>query len=399
MKETRIPSTSPTPAQPGDPSAEEPGRRFTGRLAAAVVPYRFPIAVWLAVHALLLVVAWWSPHLIGSPNIAGNASWLPRGLLPAPLDAWARPWFRFDARWYVSVVLHGYQYGSPPRANTNFLPLYPALIAVARPLAGGNAWLAAWGVANAAQLGAYIALYAWGTRVLGCGRGTRFLLLFAAVPFGLFLMAPYAEALFVLLACLAFLCLESCRFRWAVGAAALATIARPVGIAVVVGIALQYLQRGERWRAVLSLVAALPIVAFTVYLWVAFGHPEAVVLSHTAGWVPPHGGLAHTLASQFDTQLSPLDRLDAALAVVFILSAIGAWRRLGWGYGGFIAVGVAMPLIHGLAGMERYVAVLFPAMAVWSLWPKRAVQLTLFAVSVFSLLLFTVLFARGFSVF
>src|SRR5205085_2122620 len=99
------------------------------------------------------------------------------------------------------------------------------------------------------------------------------------------------------------------------------------------------------------------------YLWLSFRQPLGFLTYHSAGWVPPHSGIGATIASQFQTHLSPLDRLDAALVVFFVASGIVCWRKLGPAYGAYILAGVGLPLAHGLVSMERYVVVLFPAMA------------------------------------
>ena len=192
---------------------------------------------------------------------------------------------------------------------------------------------------------------------------------------------------------------EENRWGWATVLGGLATVTRPVGIAVVVGLVVFALARGRRQDAARSVFALAPLLAFSAYLWARFGHPFAFLTYHSAGWVPPHGGLIDSIGSQFHTSLTPFDRIDAALVLLFLASGILAWRRLGPGYGAFVLLGVFLPLVHGLVSMERYVVVLFPAFAVWATWGNRVMQMVLLGTSLLMFLIFSMMFAAGYSVF
>jgi hypothetical protein len=141
------------------------------------------------------------------------------------------------------------------------------------------------------------------------------------------------------------------------------------------------------------------MLAFILYLTVAFEQPLAFLTYHSAGWVPPHGGVATTITSQFHTHLSPLDRVDAMLVVLFLASAAVAWRRLGPAYAVYVLVGVLLPLMHGLVSMERYVVVLFPAFALWASWKRKGAQIAMFATSLTLLVTATMMYTSGFSLF
>ena len=62
-------------------------------------------------------------------------------------------------------------------------------------------------------------------------------------------------------------------------------------------------------------------------------------------------------------------------------------------------LGVLLPLVRSLAGMERYVIVLFPVPAVWATWRTPAGQVAIFAVSVLLLTAATCMFAVGYALF
>lgn len=356
-----------------------------------------PLAVFVVSRLLLVILFSYAHRLLPSPHIRANRSLLPHTDPLWALGNWARPWFRFDTGWYVGVAQHGYHWGTAGRANTNFLPLYPALIRALQPLTLGSAWLSSWLVANLACLAAFILLWRWAIERFPAETAMRALLLTVCFPFAFFLSTPYAEPLFLSLALAAFLLAEHDRWPLAILAAALSTITRPVGLAVVLGLIAFALARRRYPQAAISLLALLPLLCFAGYLANEFGQPLGFLAVHSYGWVHPSGGVVHTIAAQFHTKLSPFDRVDAALAGIFLGSAVLVWRRLGPGYAVYVAVGVLLPLAHGLVAIERYVVVLFPATAAWAGIERRALQAGIFMLSVLGLILASLMYAAGYT--
>jgi hypothetical protein len=201
------------------------------------------------------------------------------------------------------------------------------------------------------------------------------------------------------LAVAAFMLAERDRWVLAGCCAGLCTITRPVGIGVVLALVVVAVCRGRLRTAILVWLAVLPLLAFSAYLGAYLGHPLGFLTYHSAGWQPPRDGVWSTISTQFSTTLSPWDRVDAAVTVLFLGSVPLIWRRVGPGYAAYTFVGVVLPLVHGLVSMERYVAVLFPAMVAWSLLRSKVLQLTIMAVSVVALFAATMLFAAGYSIF
>jgi hypothetical protein len=143
----------------------------------------------------------------------------------------------------------------------------------------------------------------------------------------------------------------------------------------------------------------LPFLAFVAYLWATTGHPLAFTVYHTAGWLPPRGGVITTISRQFHTSLSPFDRVDAAVSLLFLVSAAAVWRVYGFAYAAFVALGVFLPLTRSLAGMERYVTVLFPVPAAWATWRTPIGQAAIFALCLLLLTAATCMFAVGYALF
>lgn len=359
--------------------------------------YAVPVIIFAVSRMLLAVLAWAAPHLLGRLRI--NPSFLPRHDPLAALWDWTSPWFRFDARWYVDLAQHGYHWGSISQTNTNFFPFYPLLIRIIRPLTINDPWLAALVVSNASFLAALILLYRWSLVRWERPIALRVLLLTVAFPFSFFYAAPYAEPLFLALAVAAFLLAEQDRWGLAALLAGLSGITRPVGLAVVVAIViLSYHRRGTR-QVLIASAGVIPFLLFVLYLGVTVGHPLGFTVYHTYGWVPPHGGLLSTIASQFHTRLSPFDRVDAALSILFLLSIVPVSRRVGVAYAAYVLLGVLLPLSRSLAGMERYVIVLFPCFGAWATWRSKLIQAFMFGICLLGLVIATTMFADGYSIF
>ncbi|MGZ3664262.1 MAG: mannosyltransferase family protein, partial [Ktedonobacterales bacterium] len=111
-----------------------------------------------------------------------------------------------------------------------FFPLYPLLEHVVALVTGGNTALAGVIIANVASLGAFGLLRVLVERELGRSIARRTLLYMAIFPVSFFLVAAYAESLFLLLSVGAFLALRRERWMAAGLLIALATLTRPVGI-------------------------------------------------------------------------------------------------------------------------------------------------------------------------
>jgi hypothetical protein len=357
----------------------------------------FPLVLFVLDRVLLFGIG--ASHLLPAPRHTVSKIFLPTGDPLNRLGDIARPWFRFDARWYADVTAHGYHWGSTATANTNFLPLFPLLSRIVEPLTWGSPWAATWLTANACEAVALVLLWAWARTRWPTARALPAMLVMVAFPFSFFTAAPYAEPLFLALAAGTFLLLERGRPRAALLCAAASSICRPVGLALVAGLVAHHLWRGERREAAIACLGALPLAAFALYLGLAFGHPLGFTVYHTYGWVSPHGGLLTSIGSQFNTPLKPFDRIDVAAAALFLVSSVFVWRRLGPGYGVFVLLGVALPLVKGLAGMERYVSVLFPAIALWGASLNKGWSMALFAVSLLGLVLFTIMFTSGYAIF
>jgi hypothetical protein len=356
-----------------------------------------PMIIFLLSRLGFALLAHAAPSLL--PSIRTNPSVLPRNDPLASAWSWFSPWFRFDAKWYVDVAAHGYHWGPVSQTNTNFFPLYPLLIKIVQPLTLGSYWIAALLVANLSFLAALLLLWRWAFRKWGSSVALRVVLFVAVFPFSFFFATPYAEPVFLALAVGAFLCAEQDKWALSAALAGLSAVTRPVGLAVIAGLAVWALAQGRPQRVLGMSLAVLPFLLFLAYLGFALGHPTGFAVYHTDGWVAPRGGLMRTIEIQFSTRLTPFDRIDAFVSILFVVSAVFVWRKIGPSYAVYVLLGVALPLSRSLAGMERYVSVLFPVMAVWALPERRTLQMAVFAISLFLLVVATSMFATGYALF
>jgi len=152
----------------------------------------------------------------------------------------------WDASWYARIAAHGY--APLPDESIRFFPLVPILsrgLADVTPLDARGALVV---VANASALVLGLLLYRLVRLETGDGAlARRSVWLVALAPPAYVFVMGYTEATASALAVAMFLALRTRRWGWAALAGALAGLARPVGVLLVVPAAIEA-TRG--WRAV-----------------------------------------------------------------------------------------------------------------------------------------------------
>src|SRR6185503_5390107 len=117
---------------------------------------KYPLILFGVARLVLSTVGYtlWAFDLV-PPPIGPRPYYQIQDLTGFPAEPLLGIWQRYDAVHYVRIALEGYS-----EINlTVFFPLYPVLIRLAMPLAGGNALLAALVLSNAACLLALIAFH------------------------------------------------------------------------------------------------------------------------------------------------------------------------------------------------------------------------------------------------
>ncbi len=393
-----------------------------------------PVPAFAAVAVVLAVVVWVSVAHLGLASI-------PRSTGPRwrayPGQAWLDGWARFDAGWYARIARDGYGFHGPnAQSPTAFFPAYPLSMRAVGWLTG-DVMLAGIAITCASGLGVAMTFRAWCRGQLGERTARYALAALLLYPFSYYLVgAVYGDALFLFMAVLAFLLLERDQ-PWLAGlAGAVATAARPVGAALVLGLAIRALERrgvldawfGDRpeparaaggialapprrpglrllrGRDLGVLLSAAGLVAYCGYLWARFGDPLSFA-DAMEGWKQPASvatwlkfdvfdALAHGSFGPFLLKVA----VHAGLTVGALVLVPRIVRRLGWGYGIYVLAIVLFPALStkDFVGMARYVLAAFPCFAVigelLARRPRRA-RLVL-AASAMALVVFTSMYAR-----
>ncbi|MEY2405470.1 MAG: hypothetical protein QOG39_386 [Acidimicrobiaceae bacterium] len=367
--------------------------------------WRVPATLFVGIALLLAVVVWQSStHL---PR--GDDGIRPRVVADSVLGGW----LRYDAVWYVDIANHGYFYAPGQQSSVAFFPSYPLTVRAASHLTGDTP-LAAMLVTFLSGLGVALLFWRWCRDRLSPPARRVALALLLVYPYAWYLYGTgYADALYLAAALGAFVLLESGHPVLAGIAGAVATAARPVGIAVLVGLvvvaACRRRARGERLRMVDAgvLLAGAGIGSWCTYLWLRFGEPIAFIHAEEApGW-DQQAGLSTWFKESYWHVLMHGDRTFAArltaqaiLGFVFLAAVPWVVRRFGWGYGTFTLVAVAVPMLGAgeFQGVGRYLLAAFPVFALIgeALAKRPRLATGTLAVSALTLVTLTSFFARGY---
>jgi Mannosyltransferase (PIG-V) len=309
-------------------------------------------------------------------------------------DLVASPLARWDAVWYLTVAGDGYAGADSPRHA--FFPLYPMLARIGAVFGGGGsgaALLAAYAVSLAAFFAALVLLYRLTALELGRRAAWPTLLLLCVFPASLYFGAPYSESVFLLCSVGAFYAARTGSWAWAGLAAGGASATRSAGVLLLLPLAFLYLQQsGRRIRPDILWLALAPagLVAYAVYLGLAFGDPLS--FSHVQefwrrsfagplvgawdGAAAAFEGVRQLLSGSrdvayFEQSAGDPFRVAAQNIALFgflcfaLAGAVGVLRRLPFAYGLYVVTALMLPLSYPvdaqpLMSLPRFVAVLFP---------------------------------------
>jgi hypothetical protein len=308
------------------------------------------------------------------------------------LGAFTDVWARWDSVWFLRIAEHGYAAASG--AASAFYPLYPGAVALLGRALFGHYVLAGIVISLACALGSFLLLHRLAEERLGAEGARRAVLYLAVFPFALFLQAVYSESLYLLLTLAAFALAERRHFLAAGGAAGLALLTRPTGVALLPALALLAWRERDRLQALAALgVAPLLFAGYPLYLWQAEGdawafvHAQRIWSRHLSP-AGPLGGIwdglragwagVEQLASGSHTHVywAPVQNTDPiraatlnlenlAFLVIFLALTVLVWRRFGAPYGLFATLSLAIPLSlpserWPLLSLPRFGLTIFP---------------------------------------
>ena len=235
-----------TRPEPSAPSSSDRGSGGTLRLArpglattlvllGVYAASRLLTTAILAVVHALTATATWAQH-DGGPGFAGY------------LSSW-------DAVFYREISEQGYPTELPRNDDGQvvknawaFMPLFPALVRVVRPVVGGDWLIAAIVVAVLAGAGATLVLHRLMLTRFGARASFWGAVFFCVAPMSFVLQVPYAESLFLLLMFGALLAMTARRWAWFTVLGVLAAFAHPGGLALSAALGLTWLVRLVRER-------------------------------------------------------------------------------------------------------------------------------------------------------
>jgi hypothetical protein len=244
------------------------------------------VGTWkLALLTLGCAVAVCAPQFFNLEEFVGSFHRV--GIAPGSLASRLSTW---DAQYYLHLAESGY---APGHESAVFYPLWPALMRLAMPLAGGSALVAGLLLSHLLFLAACALLYRQVEAKHGARAAAASVLVLLAHPGALFCGLVYTESLFLLLSVGLFVALEQRRFGHAALAAALLPLTRAVGAFAVLPIAwIAYRERDL--RACATLLA--PLLGLACYFaWMHAWTGDAFSGMEAQRYFKPDGSLAKLL--------------------------------------------------------------------------------------------------------
>lgn len=348
------------------------------------------LGIVLAVRVLFVLIAW------------GAAWWLADGtgrLEVGLLD----PWRIWDADFFVKIADHGYAGPGVDAHAEAFFPLLPLLIRglMALGLGGLGAGML---VSLVSSWVAVAYLLRLGDEVAGEGAGHRAALYLVFFPTAVFLVAGYSEALFLAGAIPAWHHARRGEWWFVAPFAAVAVGARLAGLFVLLGLAVFALQQRDRWlpAAGALAVAALPAVAYALWLWSTRGDPLFFVEAQRAGWGRELVGPIDALRATWSTYRSDLPttfiaawRVEIVAAGAGVVGVVWAGVRRDWPAVAMLAPFWALLLSSSwYYSLPRLLLTFFPVLlyvAEWTGTGRRheTVLLTIAPLATFGVIMFT----------
>ncbi len=413
-------------AGPSDPGDETPSRTHATHLVARLTGWRFALVAFALVAVVVLADVVLSFRLLDPATVTTAGG---RGF---PGDGLLLGLFRADGVWYDTIATDGYWFrGTDVQGPIPFFPAYPLAMRVLGwvlldPIIAGMVLTLASGA------GATVLLHRWTRDELGPEAARWAVWTFLLYPFAYYLYGPvYVHAFVVCAALGAFVLAERDHLVLAGLVGAVATASRPEGTAVAIGLVAVTLHR--RWAAGRRirpgdagvLLSFTGLMAWSAYLWSRFDDPFLFARVQQAWGQKP--GPDTWLKGDYLDRLPQLSEwiadvsagttvhdphpwvrliflgsltLQAAIAMVAIVAAVGVFRRLGWGYGVYVGVTVGFLVMStdDFAGLGRYLLLAFPCFAVVGAWfaDHRGAAWVWLPVSAVLLLVISSALARGY---
>lgn len=237
----------------------------------------FPVAMWLSSRLIIAICMLLIAPLLPaqSQGVAATFSW----------DVF----FAWDSGWYKTIAISGYEYINDGKAHSvAFFPLF-SLICRAFMSIGLPFEVAGTLVNNLAFLGALIVFYTWINEHHGVSAARWTTAVLAWFPLSIFGTVIYSEGLYLLFSAAALRAFDQKQHGWTALWGAIATVARPTGIALIPAFLLASWKESRRIKAYLaSLATGGGLLLYSLYCQIKFG--DALAFFHAQkAWRPSLG--------------------------------------------------------------------------------------------------------------
>ena len=321
------------------------------------------------------------------------------------LEAFESRWNYFETLWYTSIVEQGYAPEGEYRFNTAYFPATAGFMKAGLLLGISPVWT-----------GLIVSFVAGGVAALALGRLTQWaggmpiwgVIAWVLAPMGIFLAAPWSEALFCAFAFPAWVYARESRWLAAGVLAAAATTVRINGLFLAIALGVMFLLAKERpWTKAWPLFLPFGVLAIhATYLGVRTGRWSEWLSAQGDGWdrqfTDPVTSLTNTVRLTWEfngdgtiNSRFPMEILTTLLLIVFIVILA---RKRWWPEFVFVALTVAALTTSSFYySIPRNVVMLFPIWMLLGLWltQYRALRWVYLAAGIPILGLMAVLFAEG----
>ena len=295
------------------------------------------------------------------------------------LDSFASRWNYFETLWYTSIAEQGYAPDGQYRFNTAYFPATAGFMKAGLAIGISPVWT-----------GLLVSFIAGGVAALALGKLTGWaggiplwgVIAWVLAPMGIFLAAPWSEALFAAFAFPAWVFAREGKWLPAGVLAAGAMTVRVNSLFLTIALVVMFLVARQRpWSKAWPLgLPVLVLAAHAAFLGWRTGRPTEWLAAQGDGWdrqfTDPFTSLVNTarLTWEFNGDGSinsrfPMEILTASVLVVFMVLIA---RKRWWPEFTYVALTcAALATSTFYYSIPRNVILLFPIWMIWGIWLTR----------------------------
>jgi hypothetical protein len=281
-----------------------------------------------------------------------------------------------DGTYYLGIAKYGYfdlpastPTGEKVSSSIGFFPLLPGLIRAFDTVLPGDGLVAATVVCTLAGWAACVAVTLLARDIYDDRTARRAAALIACFPGAFIFSFLYTEGLLIAGAAASLLLLRRKLWLWAGLAGAVATLARPSGMAIIAAaaaVAVVEIRRERTWAALWApVVAAASVGSYFAYLWWKTGLPFAWFDNQRLYWLQRNnlgGYLIKWMTVPFESGFKPTDHRIYAFILLALIPVLFAFYRRppGLAITVYVSVSLLITLSSSLGPRPRFLLAAFP---------------------------------------